>query len=157
MKKIRVLCSRLKTVDFRTSRPSDARWRIPAVGRADLAAVPAIADPRDSVLGPPDCLPDFGTASLEQGASGARADARTPRIGPCESQRAVPPDLRILGMQEAGQRTPRPPGCSRLGLRTVLVRGEPASVGGQEQDPGFRILDADAGQDGAVAASGPLK
>ena len=61
------------------------RRRVPAVGRADLAAVPAIADPRGSVVGPSACLPDFGTASLERGASGARPDARTPRIGPCES------------------------------------------------------------------------
>ena len=72
------------------------RRRVPAVGRADLAAVPAIADPRDSFVGPSACLPDFGTASLERGASGARADARTPRIGPCESHSppAGPQDLK---------------------------------------------------------------
>ena len=69
----------------------------------------------------------------------------------------LPPDLWILGMQEAGQRTTRPPGCSPLGLQTVLLRGEPPSVGGHDRDPGFWILDVDAAQDGAVAVSGPLK
>ena len=85
------------------------RRRVPAVGRADLAAVPAIADPRGSVVGPSACLPDFGTASLERGASGARADARKPRIGPCESHGAPagPLDLRNARGRSADHKASR--------------------------------------------------
>ena len=66
-------------------------------------------DPRGSVVGPSACLPDFGTASLERGASGARPDARTPRIGPCESHGAPagPLDLRNARGRSADHKASR--------------------------------------------------